>query len=328
MTLRSFSVLLSACLALTACDDSEETPGGAGTTSGGDESGTSDTPTNITVTASATVTDSASATATAGSSTTEATDGSTTDPTVADTGSSTGELGSSEGSGEGSGSSTGGDSSTGGMAGVTVYDVQDGTIGEDQEVAIEGVVITAIAPGIGVFVQEVDGGQFSGVYVDTGDTVLDAFAIGDLVDLSGVTTENPGSTSLGELTTIVADSFVAAGGTMKLSPESVDLADLSDPVSAEPWEGVLVTTSGTLVATTFGASFGQFGEFQVVDGEDAVLVDNFLYNIFAKENAGDFEGFGEGSTFTDVSGVLNFSFGNHKIAPRSAAEYAGFTPAG
>ncbi len=111
---------------------------------------------------------------------------------------------------------------------------------------------------------------------------------------------------------------------MKLSPETVDLANLSEKATAEAWEGVLVTVSGTLVATTFGASFGQFGEFQVVDGEDAVLIDNFLYNIFAKENAGDFPGFAEGSTFTGVTGVLNFSFGNHKIAPRSAAEYAGF----
>ena len=51
---------------------------------------------------------------------------------------------------------------------------------------------------------------------------------------------------------------------------------------------------------------------------------NFLYNIFAKENAGDFPGFGEGATFTGVTGVLNYSFGNHKVAPRSAAEYAGF----
>lgn len=326
MTLRSSCLVLSVLLALTACDsDTEGTSDGGGTTSDGDESGTSgNTPTGVTVTATATTPTTVTATMTEGS-TTDSTDGSTTDSTDGDTGSSSGEFSTGGSSGE-AGSSSGGSSSTGGEAGVTIYDVQDGTIGEDQTVAIEGVVITAIAPGIGVFVQEIEGGQYSGVYVDTGETDLGAFAVGDIVDLSGVTTENVGSTSIGNLTTIVADSFVAAEGTMKLSPETVDLADLSAEATAEPWEGVLVTVTGNLTAATFGASFGQFGEFQVVDGDDAVLVDNFLYNIFAKENAGDFKGFAEGSTFTGVTGVLNYSFGNHKIAPRSAAEYAGFMP--
>lgn len=319
MTLRSPCVLLSACLALTACDsDTEETSDGTGTTSGGDESGTSgNTPTGITGTASATT-----PTATASGSTSG---DSSSDSTAADTGSSGGESGSTGSSGGESGSSSGGSTSSGGEEGVTIYDVQDGTIAEGETVAIEGVVITAIAPDIGVYVQDIDGGQYSGVYVDTGDIDLSAFAAGDIVDLSGVTSEDSsGSFSLQDLTTIVADSLTSGEGNMKLTPETVDLADLSEPASAEPWEGVLVTIAGDLTAAAFAEEFGEYGEFLVVDGDDSVLVDNFLYNIFAEENAGDFVDFAEGSTFTGLTGVLNYSFGNHKIAPRSASEYAGF----
>ncbi len=43
------------------------------------------------------------------------------------------------------------------------------------------------------------------------------------------------------------------------------------------------------------------------------------------ENAADFPGFGEGATFTELSGVLNYTFGNFKLAPRSAVELGGYT---
>ena len=201
---------------------------------------------------------------------------------------------------------------------------------------IEGVVITGLRVGVGVYVQEIDGGEYSGVYVDTGDVDLGTFAVGDIVDLSGVVTEalpanNPAA--LADLTGIVADTFVATGSSMELSPEVVDLVILADADTAEPWEGVLVQVSGALTAVTAMnnpmSGFGEFSEFSIEEGQASVRVDDFLYNIFAAANAADFPGFAEGATFTDVSGVLNFSFGNYKIAPRSASEYEGYVaPAG
>ena len=325
MTLRSASLFLSTCLALAACDGGSDSGSGSGSTSGGDGSTSSD-PTGVSISVSATTptTDPSTTDITA---TATDTDGSTTDPTGNESSSSGGDGSSSSSSstGEGDSSST----TTGGEAGVTVYDVQDGTVAEGETVTIEGVVITGLRVGVGVFVQEVEGGEYSGVYVDTGDVDLTTFAVGDVVDLGGVTSEDIGVNGLAGLTAILADSFVATGDTMTLSPETVDLAVLADGEMAEPWEGVLVQVSGDLTATTYGDFFGQYAEFSVDTGGTFVLVDDFLYNIFAAANAADFPGFAEGATFTDVAGVLNFSFGNHKIAPRGAAELAGYVaPAG
>ncbi len=331
MILRSSCILLCACLALTACDtDTEETSGGGGTTSGDDENDTSgNTPTGITITASAT-----NPTASASGSTTDATDGSTTDATAADTGSSSGEFGSTGSSSGEFGSSSGGSTSTGGEEGVSIYDVQDGTIGEGETVTVEGVVITALRLGVGVFVQEVDGGEYSGVYVDTGDIDLAAFSVGDVVDVSGTVTEdlpanNP--VALINLTGIVSGdgvgTMVATGDTMEIVPEVLGLSVLSNAKMAEPWEGVLVTVAGSLdVVTAMNdamSEFGDFSEFAIQQGADSVRVDDFLYNIFNDEES--FPGFGPGASFDAVTGVLNYSFGNFKIAPRSAAEYEGFS---
>lgn len=326
MTLRSASLFLSTCLALAACDGGSDSGSGSGSTSGGDGSTSSD-PTGVSISVSATTptTDPSTTDITA---TATDTDGSTTDPTGNESSSSGGDGSSSSSSSTGEGDSSS-SSTTGGEAGVTVYDVQDGTVAEGETVTIEGVVITGLRVGVGVFVQEVEGGEYSGVYVDTGDVDLTTFAVGDVVDLGGVTSEDIGVNGLAGLTAILADSFVATGDTMTLSPETVDLAVLADGEMAEPWEGVLVQVSGDLTATTYGDFFGQYAEFSVDTGGTFVLVDDFLYNIFAAANAADFPGFAEGATFTDVAGVLNFSFGNHKIAPRGAAELAGYVaPAG
>lgn len=332
MNLRSSCVLLSACLALTACDTgSGESTSASNSTSGGSTSGSDPTNVSVSISISATtpMTEPATTDATEGETepgTTDATKGetdSTTDPTEGETG------GTSTGTTEGETD----DPTTGGIGGTSIYDVQDGTIAEGEAVTIEGVVITGLRPFVGVTVQEIDGGEYSGVYVDTGAVDLSTFAVGDIVDLTGVTAEsNPGSTGLDGLTQILVgkdDTMTATGDTMKLSVESVDFAVLADAETAEPWESVLVTTAGAFNAVNATTSFGEFGEFAVEEGGAMLTVDNFLYAIFDKDNAADFPGFGEGATFTAVSGVLNYSFGVFKLAPRSAAELEGYAaPAG
>ncbi len=325
MMLRDSFAVLCACLALSACDDGSGGTTTSSSTSGGDSSTTDPTNVSISISVSATTptTDPSSTTegtATDGTATDDATtDDATTDDSATDGSTSTGAE---------SGSTT-----TGGQAGVTIYDVQDGTIAEGETVVLQGVVITGLREFVGVVVQEVDGGEYSGVYVDTADVDLSAFSVGDIVDLTGVTAEsNPDSTGLDDLTQILLGmdgTMTATGDTLTPEPETVDFAVLADPGTAEPWESVLVTTTGSFTAVTFGDFFGQFGEFAAQDGGDMLVVDNFLYAIFDAENAADFPGFGEGATFTELSGVLNYTFGNFKLAPRSAVELGGYTaPAG
>ncbi len=331
MNVRSSSVLLSACLALTACDgDSADST--SASTSGGSTSGTDPSDVSVSVTLSATA---------------PTTDPASTNPTLGDTESATDGTDGTDGETEGTTSkdptraetdatgtdSTGGetqDPTTGEADGTTIYDVQDGTVAAGESVTLEGVVITGVRAFVGVTVQEVDGGEYSGVYVDAGIVDLSAFAVGDIVDITGVTAEsNPGSTGLDGLTQILTEdggSITATGDTMELSAELVDFAVLADPESAEAWESVLVTTAGAFEAVNATASFGEFGEFGIEAGGEMLIVDNFLYAIFDKENAADFPGFGEGATFTAVSGVLNYSFGVFKLAPRSATELQGYMP--
>jgi hypothetical protein len=287
------------------------------------EEGTS-TSSNDTDTSSSGSTMSGGATLTSPSTTTL----STTDPGTSSTngtGSETSEPDTTSGepssSSEGS---TGGDPSSSsddtGATDDTIYEIQDGTIAEGTDVDVQGVIITGLYDQIGMFVQEPDGGEYSGVYVDTGTTDLTVLAIGDEVDITGVTSE--GSDSLTDLTAIDASAgtIVATGDTgLAPDPELVPIADLAAPGTAEPWEGVLVIVEedGTLSVTDEA-----FDEFLVEDSGDAVLVDNFLYNVYDEEAA--FPNFGVGAQLASVTGPLNFTFGNFKVAPRSADDLPGY----
>ncbi|MEM6291523.1 MAG: hypothetical protein AAGA54_09670 [Myxococcota bacterium] len=323
------ATLLLAGLALAACDSGgDEITSTSSSSTGGEtsDSATTDGPTGVSVSITATSPTTDPAT------TDSATDGTTTDGTTGgvDTDAETTDEEPTT-SGEGGSTSTGGfgSTSTGEASGVTIYDVQDGTVAEGTMVTVEGVAITGIRDNVGVYVQEVAGGPFSGVYVDTGDLDLSVFSIGDLVTVSGVTSEDIGVNGVEGLTAIMIGdgmgTMEADGGTMELSPEAVTPDVLADAMMAEPYEGVLVSTTGMLGAVPVpGNDFGQFSEFAVADGEAVVVIDDFLFSIFAKEHAADFMGFGEGAMFTAIQGPLNFSFGNHKIAPRSAADFEGY----
>lgn len=314
------TLFLTACLALAACDSESESTSSSGSTTGDD--GTTGGPSGVTISASGASVSATNPTTDPGSSSggSSSAGESTTDEST--TGSS--ETTAADSTGTAGDETAGEDTTTGSKGGTTIYDVQDGTVAAGEVVTIEGVVITGLRVGVGVVVQEIDGGEHSGVYVDTGDIDLTGLSVGDIVDLSGTTTEDVGGGGLADLTAILADTLTATGDTMKLTPEVVDFAVLADPATAEPWESVLVSVQGNYTAVTFGTSFGQFGEFAFQSGEDILLIDNFLYAIFAKENAADFPGFDENATFTGAAGILNYSYGNFKIAPRTAAELSGY----
>jgi hypothetical protein len=211
-------------------------------------------------------------------------------------------------------------SGTAGEEGDTIYAIQDGTIAQDTEVDVRGVVITGMYDQIGMFVQEPAGGEYSGVYVDTGVTDLTGFAIGDAVDITGVTTEGNGS--LAGLTAIDASAgtITAAGGGMALVAAVVPLADLAAPATAEPWEGVLVMVDEGSNVVVSGDN--TFGEFFIESGGDEVLVDDFLYDVF--EESATFPNFGAGAEFESVTGPLNFTYDEFKIAPRSEGDLPGY----
>jgi hypothetical protein len=306
--MKSSSILICA-LWLVACGEIGE----EGTATSSNDTDTSSS--GSTMTGGATLTSPATTTLSTTDPGTSSTNGSGSETSEPDT--TSGEPSSSS---EGS---TGGDPSSSGDTGATddtIYEIQDGTIAEGTDVDVQGVIITGLFDQIGMFVQEPDGGEYSGVYVDTGTTDLTALAIGDEVDITGVTSEGNGT--LTGLTAIDASNgtIVPTGETGQApDPELVPLADLAAPGTAEPWEGVLVIVEedGNLSVTD-----EEFEEFLVEDSGDAVLVDNFLYNVYDEPET--FPNFGVGAQLASVTGPLNFTYDAFKIAPRSADDLPGY----
>jgi predicted extracellular nuclease len=235
-----------------------------------------------------------------------------------DTGGTTGDTGIDETTGDPTGDPTGDtdDASTGEQPGNTIYEVQDGTLAEDDFVEIIDVVVTGIALN-GIFVQEPAGGEYSGVFVFSGmggpDT-SDA-QVGDVIEFSGVIDEYY------EFTQVRIDdgTYVNNGAGDALVPDVVDTATLADLVTGEAWESVLVRIEGDFSVT----DINKHNEINVVDSGDELLIDNYCYEVLGSD---DFDGLTVGSEFTAVQGPLNFSFDNFKIAPRSADDLEGFAP--
>jgi predicted extracellular nuclease len=210
----------------------------------------------------------------------------------------------------------GSESSTGEQIGNTIYEIQDGTLPEDTQVEVYGVIVTGIGL-TGIFVQEPAGGEYSGAFVFSGMGGPDwsDAQVGDSIDVTGVTSEYFDFTQI----VITDGTYVNNGADTPLEPELVDIATVGDPVEGEPWESVLVRIEGSLTVT----GISMFDEVTVADGGDAVLVDNFCYEIV---NGGEFDGLGVGSEFSAIQGPVNFFFDDFRISPRSADELEGFTP--
>ncbi|MCH9685715.1 MAG: hypothetical protein K0V04_30060 [Deltaproteobacteria bacterium] len=307
-------------LVLACGDDSSQTTANADSTSGGEfTSGpTTVNPPVTTATTTGMGMDSSGTTAgvvDSGSTADPTTDNGTTgDPetgSTTDNGTSSGsDSGSSSDSGSGSGSSDS-DTATQGVVDDTIYEIQDGTLAEGVMVDVQGVVVTGVYTNA-FYVQEPTGGQYSGVYVFI--NAAPAVAVGDEVDITGVTEEFNGLTEIDATMGMVTPTGV---GGMMLAPELVMLADIG-----EPWESVLIRIEGAPLTVT---DVSQFDEFDVNDGGvDTAAVDDLLYNVL--DFPAVYPGFGVGASFTGIQGPLNYSFGEFKVAPREAGDLDGYIP--
>jgi hypothetical protein len=201
-----------------------------------------------------------------------------------------------------------------------IYAIQNGEILTGAAVDVKGVVVTAIATTLsGFMVQEQDGGEFSGCWVFVGAMGPDIsmLAVGDEVDITGVTAEfNGGLTEIDASMGTVAPTGMAG---IVIDPEPLPIATFTDPVLAEPWEGVHVSVAGAPLTVSMLLP-GE--EFQVADGDTAVI-DNLAYSVIGEP---EFPGFGPDATFTKISGPLNFGANTFKLLPRGAADLEGYMP--
>ncbi|HEY8375588.1 MAG TPA: hypothetical protein VIK91_03825 [Nannocystis sp.] len=190
---------------------------------------------------------------------------------------------------------------------VTIYDIQQGKVPPQTVVTVENVVVTSplTFKGDGFFVQDPMGGPYSGIYVYINQNPdMLAPKPGDVVTITGLYTEyyDASQISAGK-----AGDIVLGGTDTVPDPIVVAPADLVDPATAEPYEGVLVRVEDVTVAT----AADNFGEWTIDAG---LHVDDLFFAAadWPKPNPGD--------TFSSITAPLHYSFENYKLVPRTAAD--------
>lgn len=210
---------------------------------------------------------------------------------------------------------------------VTIFDLQDETrpdhpaVGE--RVTVSGVV-TAVDSTLGgsnnryygFWLQDPAGGPHSGIYIyyywDDSSPASAKPQPGQLMELTGTYNEYPQSAA-GSNSELKSVSWVDKGQASVPQPAPVAAADVATGGSqAEAYEGVLVQVSNLTVGDVVTDSTGK--QLGFADQASGLLVENELYDFMSPTPPS------LGSSFSSVVGPLHFSFDNHKILPRIAAD--------
>ncbi len=181
--------------------------------------------------------------------------------------------------------------------GLTIYDLQQDGFEEDAFVTLEDVVVTTWPCSDGFFVQEPEGGEYSGLYIYTYSDALDQLEVvpGDIVTVSGTMSEYFEMTEM--VLSNIADIEIT-GATDAPEPVAVDIDVLLSGDTAEPWESVLVETSGTV-----SAAADNYGEWAV----DGLHVDDMCHPADPDV----------GTPVNRIAGVMDYAWENWRINPRS-----------
>jgi len=230
--------------------------------------------------------------------------------------------------GRGGGDDDGGDNpgaDGGGEGGDTIFDIQSDSMPPGTAVTVNGVVVTAIdnygdRRG-GIYVQEPEGGAFSGVFVYLSGTEAADLAVGDLVDLSGFVKDEfawqggcEGQENQGSLTELspgegVTPMVAKVGDGTVPAPEVLTPWELAaSPEEAEKWEGVLVTFEGARVLSP-------------PSGEKDDQMEMFVTGPYRVQSSLTelTDTIAEGDCYTSITGIGDFFF-DYKVLPRSAAD--------
>jgi len=161
------------------------------------------------------------------------------------------------------------------------------------------VVTNGVITGVfGQLVSMQDGqGAYSGIWM-YGPNV--AVTVGDLVEVTGTVSEYNGLTQLASPSIVIQEQNSALPTAEVLTTAVV--------AASEEWEGVLVQVTGDVSNADLG-----YGEWGLDDSSGECRVDDRGYDAIGTGNVV------AGSTW-QVTGPLDYGFGNFKIQPRSEAD--------
>lgn len=190
---------------------------------------------------------------------------------------------------------------------TTIYELQQGMLAPGALVLVEDVVVTTPWDfgGDTYWVQDPAGGAFSGISVYMPNPGAFVPTMGDVVTLCG---EYDEFFDQSQLRIETGDDVTSAGSGPVPAPAVLPASDLAIEPPAEDWEGVLVRVDGPTVT----APADMFGQWQI---DDTLLLDDAFFATPAwPDPAVD-------DVYTAITGVMTYSFGEHKLAPRVDADF-------
>jgi hypothetical protein len=162
-----------------------------------------------------------------------------------------------------------------------------------------------------LWVQEPGGGIFSGIFVQHDGGLPRGTERGTRLNITGVYTENEGD--LAGLATVIAANITEHNAGF-VRPEHAVLLITEVLGNIEEYESVLIRFDDAVVTDQNpDAPENDYGEYVI---NNRLRVDNLLYRAPLNE--------ADGATIDTIQGVLNYSFGAHKLLPRDADDIGGY----
>jgi predicted extracellular nuclease len=194
----------------------------------------------------------------------------------------------------------------GGTEEVTINEIQEGDVAEDATVQVTGVIVTSPLSfdGTGFFVEEPEGGEYSGIYVYNFNGATDpaTVAVGDVVTVVGTYYEYYENSEI----EISASTDVTVTSSGAAVPDPIAIADAAtigtNGADAEKYEGVLVSVSDVTVSTAVD-TYGQI----LVDS-DSLMIGSIFLESFLEPTVGD--------VYSSVTGPLYYTYDNSVLEPR------------
>ncbi len=175
---------------------------------------------------------------------------------------------------------------------ATVSAIQSGDVAEGTMVTVMATVTSEVdLDDKGFFIQDADGGAWSGIYVYRGSE--SAVSIGDVVEVTGEVTEFYGMTEI--VVTDDADIVVTDAGAGVVATDMVG----TTPSDWESWEGCLITITDVSVISE-DDGHGAF------DLDNGLMLDDQLYS----------HGATDGATYSEITGLITYAYSAWRINPR------------
>jgi len=178
---------------------------------------------------------------------------------------------------------------------------------EGTAVALDGLIVTGVRDGVGFYVQDSDASMYGGIFIyDAGDYSSGDVSAGDHIDVSGIYSEYYGLSQLGSVTVTIIGTGTLPSPIIVEDPCSIG----TDGDLAEAYESMRVRVAEVTVTNSNPDAPDDYGEFEL---DDCLRVDDQLSDVLIPQPP-------VGTYFSELSGVLTYTYGHAKIEPTGAED--------